>query len=313
MNDYFKQNQKGLLKLANSEIGREFLGIKDKAPIVKITSGSYHQLMDFVGDKPVIKATFFAGDIKIAKDLLPYFRREQEYQRLTDRQALFHYSQVYLNVTTFNPTSTAVSGGVGRGNVPQEAWTTIRSGAGNETEVTASVTHAIVSGGATDQWTYLRRVITLFDTSSLTADATITAGVNTWGLYVVSVADNFVQTIRMVTTTPASNTALVNADYAQAASSDVTQTTAEKTLASMTTSAYNDLTLNSTGDGNISKTGITKFGARYLSDINNTQPTWSASVNGNYVWQSEAGANPARLVVTYTLPAVGGDNYVYLI
>jgi len=69
---------------------------------------------------------------------------------------------------------------------------------------------------------------------------------------------------------------------------------------------YNDIPLNETGMGWISKTGITKFGLRSSRDIAPTVPTGWEEVQ---IMPSEAahGIGP-KLVVTYTTP-VGGEAY----
>jgi hypothetical protein len=311
-NSLFKRYSKLLTWFSRTQLGRDYLGISnDHKDIALLLPNGYHRK-----DEKTYQGIIYSGN-KFEKKLYPALATIEKYRIWFD--SIEQIKEAFLfglnlrglgllpkealllkfNQSTFYPNASAVSGGVGRGAV-NETWATIRSGAGNETEVTASVTHALLSSGTTNQWQYLRRVITQFDTSSLTSSATITGGSNTWGLYISSVTDLYSQTIRMVESTPASATSLANSDYAQVGTT--AQSATEKTLASMTVSAYNNLTLNTTGDGNISKTGITKFGARYLSDINNAQPTWQNTVNGNYVWQSEAGANPAKLVVNFTLP-----------
>ncbi|MBX4215593.1 hypothetical protein KW797_01445, partial [Candidatus Parcubacteria bacterium] len=77
-------------------------------------------------------------------------------------------------------------------------------------------------------------------------------------------------------------------------------------ITSMTTSAYNIFTLNATGRGNVSKTGVTKFAAREGHDFENT----SIDVTKlNYVGISTADhtgtTQDPTLTVTYALAAGG--------
>jgi len=73
-----------------------------------------------------------------------------------------------------------------------------------------------------------------------------------------------------------------------------------------TAGTYNDFTLNANGISNISKTGITYFGARDSLDTANTTPTG----NNNWNFNSSNGAGTTtdpKLVVTYTTG--GGTNH----
>ena len=56
-----------------------------------------------------------------------------------------------------------------------------------------------------------------------------------------------------------------------------TKQATNRTIASITTGIYNDWTLNATGEGNIIKDGITKFGFRIEADRADIEPTWVAS------------------------------------
>ena len=144
---------------------------------------------------------------------------------------------------------------------------------------------------------YISRSFELFDTSALTSSATISAA--TFSLYKNATAVNNADTvyIALVTTTPASNTAIVADDYDQSGS---TKQAADVNYASISTSAYFDMTLNATGLGNISLTGITKFGTRCSRDLDNSAPTGTNSIE---IVSSDTGSNKPKLVITYELPS----------
>ena len=73
--------------------------------------------------------------------------------------------------------------------------------------------------------------------------------------------------LALVSSAPASNTAIVIADYAIANWGSVRFATDILLTTFSATSAYHDFALNSSGIANISKTGISKFGIRASSDI----------------------------------------------
>src|SRR3990167_1656180 len=86
----------------------------------------------------------------------------------------------FLTLTAFpdpDPETTTVDGFVNRASAGGESWATIIAGAGtsniaNGGNITFIYTQA---DSTTDEWTNNRRSIFLFDTSALTADATISA------------------------------------------------------------------------------------------------------------------------------------------
>jgi hypothetical protein len=208
-----------------------------------------------------------------------------------------------------DPESTTVDGQTGRSAV-NETWATIRAGAGNDSIDSAAATDTplIRTSTTTNQFASFTRSILLFDTSALTAAAIISAGVlSVW--YGNKYNDSAIGAdVDVYTSTPASNTALANADFAQVGTTS--QTGAATPYASITTGAYTDFTFNATGRGNINKTGVSKFGQRNANyDVANVDPSsvnWTSDGrNGfNTVFAETTGsANDPKLVVTYTVPA----------
>lgn len=189
--------------------------------------------------------------------------------------------------TVFN---TSVIGSVDYRQTDQD-FSTIR-GAATGTALNSGASPHIQSAGTTNKWNELRRHFILFDTSSLTADATISAATLT--LAVSAKSDVFSQNIDIITTTPASTTAIVEADY------DQVGTTLQATSISIADISVgnNVFTLNANGLASISKTSITKFGARLSCDTSNTAPTWASDTSASITISS------ATLTVTYTLPFI---------
>ncbi len=204
-----------------------------------------------------------------------------------------------------DPAATAVDGNVLRSGLLNEAWGTIRAGAGNSHDALNQPNHFVewedAAAGHTNQWNQLVRSIFLFDTSSLGAGATISAA--TLSLFGTSKQDDHANTpnIDIYTSTPGSNTTLADSDFGQLGSTS--QTGSPTTYASFSTSAYNNFVFNATGLGNISKTGISKFGARNANyDVANVAPTWGASgitkLAGNFAEAATKASPDPKLVVT---------------
>jgi len=224
--------------------------------------------------------------------------RQAEYPLLVSDSATFNPNA--------NPESTSVdgyvyhsTGGLGTGI----SWPTLVAAAGSasdDSSVTA-VAMGIYSDNVSNKWRLIYRGIFLFDTSSLPDDAVINAA--TLSLYGYAKLDGLSATpnINIYLSAPASNTALAAGDFDSLGATAFCDTPV--TYAGWSTSGYNDFTLNVSGIANISKTGISKFGARNANyDVTNTAPTWVSNA-GSYVQAYTAdkgtGYKP-KLVVTYT-------------
>ncbi len=173
-----------------------------------------------------------------------------------------------------NPESTSVDGYVARGSV-DETFSTLRSGAGTGfQDSNTPIWVQIQSSVTTNQWAAVNRMIILFDTATLSDTDTIDSA--TFSLYVVSQENAFggSPALDLVDSNPASNTGLANADYGNVGT---VLLASAKLFSNITSSQYNDWTLNSTGLSNISKTSVSKFGMRIDGDVTNTAPTTWAS------------------------------------
>ena len=76
--------------------------------------------------------------------------------------------------------------------------------------------------------------------------------------------------ITTLDSSPASDSAIGSEDFDQVGSTEQVDSDQRKDITSISTSAYLDFTLNATGQGNVSKTGVSKFGLREGHDITNT-------------------------------------------
>lgn len=146
----------------------------------------------------------------------------------------------------------------------------------------------------------MSRGILLFDTSAIPDAATISSAV--LQLYVTDKTNNLNDSVAVTAVTPASNTALVAADY-NVANYGSTRFITDVGLTSLTTNAYNSFSLNASGIAAVSKTGVSKFGVRLVSDVDNTEPTFTAglfNLTSQLLFQSSENTNKPRLVVTYS-------------
>jgi hypothetical protein len=106
-----------------------------------------------------------------------------------------------------------------------------------------------------------------------------------------------------VSSSPASNTAIVAGDYDSLGTTDYGNIEADALTTDSTT--YNDITLNSDGRAAIDRSGITKFGWRHDGDRSNTEPgSLSGFVSATILLRSadESGTSiDPKLVVTHAI------------
>jgi hypothetical protein len=162
-----------------------------------------------------------------------------------------------------DPEVTSVDGEAWRWAIPGETWDQIRLGAGNAARDynewdSPAITHQPQQSG----FTSLDRTFLLFDTSSLGNNVTIeTATLSVWG---TNHWGGLGKTdFHIVATTPASNTAIVAADYQQVGGTSFGSVAFD----SYTHGAYSDVVLSAAGRENINKTGVSKFGSRLGWDL----------------------------------------------
>lgn len=131
-----------------------------------------------------------------------------------------------------------------------------------------------------NQWDELCRGIMLFNTAGLPDDAVILTA--TLSFYLTAKGDNggFTPDLCLYAVTPASDSALVNADYGAFGNTELSD---KLTYAGLTLNAWNTFTLNATGLAAISKTGMSRFGFRNSTydvadelDPNNHNPVWAS-------------------------------------
>jgi hypothetical protein len=182
-------------------------------------------------------------------------------------------------------------------------FSTIQSGAGTTVFTSQSDTStAKLSGGFdADSYSALWRGIFTFDTSPIGGSAAISAAV--FSLYGTGQSNGLGSPdLDVAAATPAANNDLASGDYSQCGSTSF----GSIAYAGWSSSAYNDITLDSNGQANISKIGITKFSTRLSWDLANSfTGSWVifANTNFNCNFADQTGTtNDPKLVVTYAAP-----------
>lgn len=320
--ELFKKYQRELVSFCNTDIGKEMLakfGAKEArdGAIIKVTPDGFTQLLDIKNDRLIKRSVFHSRSpyIKVFGDVLTMADIAFEnYRKIEDPKllpfVLPHFmgmsSQlknqlptILLTTSTFNPDadpeSTSVDGNVDR--TATESWATKHDAADgddvNDSAPSQGIPRITDNGS---NWTSMRRGFYLFDSSALPDTDNIDSA--TFEIFATAKADNHSQSVDLITTTPASNTALAMADFDQVGT---TLQATSLTVASINASnAYNAWTLNATGLGNISKVGVTKFGTRMSGDTSNSEPT-KATASSNVTHNlSDTGSNKPKLVVIHS-------------
>lgn len=162
-----------------------------------------------------------------------------------------------------------------------EAWSTIRSGAGTGFSNTAATIPIRFSTYTTsNQFDLIERGIFGFDTSAIPDSDEISPA--TFSIYSHSnaVDGNYAaQTVKIDRCVPASSSTLAASDYNIANWPGIAQSDTAIACNTFDGTGYKDFPLNATGIGNISKTGLSWYGARVSADFDNSAPTWFSSVD----------------------------------
>jgi hypothetical protein len=197
-----------------------------------------------------------------------------------------------------------IDGQVGH-NQNGQTFATHRAAAGNAVDYTATTMNFSLEPGTTPNFNGMYRAIALFDVSAL-AGTTITA--LTLSFYVTSLTDGMAQSMGLVSLTTTSDTSLVAGDY-DVGNWTMARLASDIDITSLSTSVYNDFTLNSTGialfqaaaDGS----GIAHVGITFSGDIDNSAPTWSATLCQVIMSTSEATgtSQDPKAFITYSTPS----------
>jgi hypothetical protein len=230
-------------------------------------------------------------------------------------------NKVGSTVNTYYPDAhtetSSVDGAIQVGGMPYNGdWTTMQASTGSNCYADPSGALAplrINCGTVTDKFDLIYRFFALFNTANLTSSANISSAV--LSIYLNSKYQSsagWATTWNVYSSSPASNTNLVANDFDNVGATEFSTT---KSFASMSTTAYNDFTLNAAGRAAIAKTGVSKFSIRETSyDVPNSAPPWGygASEGLNVYCADQSGtAYDPKLVVTFTITALPTGNFFW--
>lgn len=319
--NWFERHQRLLLLLLNNRItkkaARYILRIHKDCPdrlIVKILPNCYTVFNKWVDEETVELTTDFRTHWKFSKQLYytfkPLWWAIHFWDWLIADRLIPQWSFGFSTLTQYpgsNGSLNPVDGDCGRGvgGVVDENFSTIVAGAGDNNNTGGSSAIITLIGSTTsNQFKTLRRGIFVFDTSSLTSGATISAATLS---FACSLQTNGLGStdLHVCASTPASDTALANADYSQLGSTSFGSLAYASWVVDSAT--YNSISLNASGISNISKTGNSRFGTRLAWDINGSfTGTWASSGQTRYFLNTFAGGGTTsgpKLVVTYSIAA----------
>ena len=311
MNDkqWFKFYQPSLLGLVNTDHGRDLFDIsRDLPTIVEIGPWYYRWLIgkDQYQTEFHSKAVYFRKLLHRWNEIVSGLEHPlfvPKYVVHNGRKLAVPMggatATVYPNAHT---ESSSVDGHVGFVGLDDKiSWSTATTDNGdNVTQIRDS--HGTINctvhynGG----WEDFTRGFLLFDTSGIGSVQSVSAAV----LSFTSSQNNTTateDTWTIVASTPASNTALVAADYDNVASTSFGSI--ESTAVTTDSSTYNDITLNASGRSAVAVAGVTKFGVRWEADRADSE---EQSSNQIIMLSADTASNSKdpKLVVTH---AVGAD------
>lgn len=308
---FFEKYQRQLLWLVNTRIGRWYFRIQNDHPgdrrFVRILP---HALEWELGDGR--KAIAFKTADRYANRLKHSLRHVKAFLialgagMAPSPEGAVALQFLFAGITTsFYPDpdteTTTVDGYAQHGGVSL-SWSDIRSGAGNFSEDNNEdyIFAYWLATAVSNQWDTVARSIFLFDTAAIDAASTISSA--SFKFYCVTKtaptdADATKRELRVVSSSPAANTSITGTDYATLG----TTTFGAFSYAGLTTGAVNTVALNASGLANITKGGISKFGARSGADQDNSAPTWASgdtyAVYGRFAEYTGTASDPTLEVV----------------
>ena len=288
---------------------KEYITLKDASHPRKLEYAYDTTLIPQIVDNQVL----FMQDGELVYRLTPLFEMKNdrfgnpEFQWIIDEKQKTLYIDLPEFSTypvvidpTVSPYAGSGDGWVRKSNSSSWATTVAQGATGSSADYTGtSVTCQVYGDPSTIL--YCDRIFMVFDTSSVGSGSTVTAAtLNLKGTVKGNVT--IVGDYNVYESTITSDTTIVTSDFG---SYNTTALATAIAHGSISASAYNTWTLNSTGRGLVNVTGYSKYCIRHSYDYNGTTP----GVTGNYAYfsasSSEASgtSNDPYLSVTYTAGA----------
>ena len=312
---WFDVHQDLLLAIANTKKGRDILCIPQEYPeIIKFKKnclhfrrpdlGPYTWQADFrIGGK-------WANVIRYRWDLFNSYARYFAFPRVILSTMEFKLpmsamtrlvrSETCLTLTAYPQPDpeTETADGLVLG-AREAVWATARgvtTGTADDSSATGNFGYAELDTGLYQ----INHYFCLFNTASLGDTDTVDSGTQV-EIVVSAISFNAdSDSLHVVPSTPASNTAIVAGDIDNISYTDY----GSKTFASMTadSATYNALSLNASGRTAVSLTGITKFALIDARDLNNNAPTGRNGLAGFFADETGTSKDP-KLTVIYSTVA----------
>mgnify|MGYP003119213919 FL=1 len=320
MNDkqWFKFYQPSLLGLVNTDHGRDLFDIsRDLPTIVEIGPWYYRWIIG----KGEYQSEFHSKAVYFRKLLHRWDEivRDLEHPLFVPKTVLYkgrEYAVPMGGATTTkypdaDTESTSVDGHIGFAGLDDRIdWSAARDDDGSAvTQVRDS--HGTINSTCFQRsgtWEDFTRGVFLFDTSSIADDQVVSAAVFSFTSNQTTTSASEL-TWNVVSSAPASNTALVAGDYDSFGTASMGTIEADSGVTT-DSSTYNDITLNSTGRAAVTVTGVSKFGFRWEADRADAEPssaTAGCQISILSADTSSTSKDP-KLVVTHAAPVTNIDN-----
>ena len=224
--------------------------------------------------------------------------------------------------STFFPASGAndpVDGDTSRG-IQNENWATFRAAVGLAADDTSSprqIMGGLTSAASSPNWRTMVRGIITFNTSAIPDTDEVDSAI--FSFWAESVVDNATlnQGVTLSVSNPASASAVAIDDYVLPGNWGSTEFATRIDIGSVTTGAYNDMTLNSSGEANINISGNSNFGGRISADFDDIEASHPGSQQDALVQVSTADnsgtTQDPKLVVVHSEAPGGSSTQVIFI
>ena len=312
MNDaqWFKFYQPSLIGLVNTDHGRDLFDIsRDLPTIVEIGPWYYRWIIG----KGEYQTEFHSRAVYFRKLLHRWDEIVSGLEHpLFAKKTVLYKGRKYAvpmggATTTAQPDphieSSTVDGQIGWGGLDDRInWATATGDGNTSTATDDGSTINCTAFQRSGTWEDFIRGFFLFDTSGITTSHSVSAAVFSFtSSQTGNGADE--DTFCVVSSNPASNTALAAGDYDTHGTTDFGNIESGSGTISTDSSTYNDITLNSSGRSAISLDSITKFGIRWEADRANAEP--SSATSGSQIIMLAADtastSKDPKLVVTHAV------------
>lgn len=299
--------QKQVLSLVNSWFGRWFFDLKwhpvDRKFALVLPNAVGWWRDDGQFQLEFLSDDFYTDQLRKLKSVLQLIPLAL-IPSLETRAAVYAVPLLAGSVRTYNPSASYITGYSTMDPGGSNTWASLVGGAGTSSVVgTPDVRWNSQSG--VNVWSFIRRSHFFFNTADIGSGSTISAA--TFEVYfnspITAPSDTTnLRDLHIVSSTVSTNTTLASTDFAQVGGTSF----GSIAYGSLATLAYNLITLDASGQANISKTGVSRFALRTYADLTNTAPAHNGTNNDvlAYRMQGYADANKPKLNVTLSVIAV---------